>query len=69
MFGPNAESPAQMFLTAILVLLALILWLAFAGRGRKRRDTAAEAARRAVEARFETRDEDAASHKDKDSRA
>lgn len=55
--------------TAILVLLAIILWLAFAARGRKQRDNAAEAARRAVEARFEPRDEDAASHKGEDSRA
>jgi len=58
-----------MILTVLLVLLAIILWLAFAGRGRKRRDTAAEAARRAVEVRLEPSERDAASHKDEDSRA
>ncbi|WP_323762179.1 hypothetical protein [Maricaulis sp.] len=58
-----------MILTCLLVLLAVILWLAFAGRGRRKRDNAAEAARRAVEARFEPREPDAASHKDEDSRA
>ena len=58
-----------MTLTLLLVLLAVILWLAFACRGRRKRDNAAEAARRAVEARFEPPERDAALHKDEDSRA
>ncbi len=58
-----------MTITIILVALAVILLVVLGARGRKQRDNAAEAARRAVEARFEPRDEDAASHKDEDSRA
>ncbi|MDF1768506.1 hypothetical protein [Maricaulis sp.] len=55
--------------TIILVVLAMVLLVVLGARGRKQRDNAAEAARRAVEARLEPRDEDAASHKDEDSRA
>lgn len=53
-------------LTIALVALAAILFFALRGRKTKRRDAAAEAARRAVEARFER---DAAARKDEDSRA
>ena len=42
-----------MIATALLVILAVILWLAFARRKTAGRDAAAEAARNAVEARLE----------------
>ncbi|WP_291844815.1 hypothetical protein [Maricaulis sp.] len=58
-----------MTITIVLVALALVLLVVLGARGRKQRDNAAEAARRAVEARLEAREEDAASHQDKDSRA
>jgi|GEM_PF-3209595 len=58
-----------MTITIILVVLAFVLLIVLGARGRKQRDNAAEAARRAVEARFEPHERDAASHKDEDSRA
>lgn len=42
-----------MIATALLVLLAVILWLAFSRKKTASRDAAAEAARRAVETRLE----------------
>jgi hypothetical protein len=55
-----------MIATALLLLLAVILWLAFARRKTASRDQAAEAARKAVEARLEG---GAAPQQDEDSRA
>ncbi|WP_300545683.1 hypothetical protein [Maricaulis sp.] len=55
-----------MLLTVLLILLALILWLAFRGKKTARRDAAADAARKAVEARLNP---DAAAQQDEDSRA
>jgi cbb3-type cytochrome oxidase subunit 3 len=55
-----------MLATFLILLLAAVLWIAFAGRKRAGRDAAAEAARRAVEARL---GEDAAAQRDEDSRA
>jgi len=39
--------------TLVIILLALVLWAAFARRKRDSRDAAADAARRAVEAQLE----------------
>lgn len=42
-----------MIATALLLLLAVILWLAFGRRKTASRDAAADAARRAVQARLD----------------
>ena len=53
-------------MTLVLITLALVLFFALRGRRVKARDAAAEAARRAVEARLES---GAAVQRDDDSRA
>ena len=58
--------PAGMEMTLVLITLALVLFFALRGRRVKARDAAAEAARRAVEARLES---GAAAQRDDDSRA